>query len=244
MEAHYDEDTLVQGQRRSAERRLDTCRAGQYGYSGRAGTRRPAYPARRAHQAARKQLFPEGGLIMIPGRNLLTMMKPHRFINPWKAIAVNMIANRLGKQDILLDVDVSSKDGLFDAIGRHMEQEYSLSREAVSSSLGRRELLGSTGLGDGFAIPHARVRNLDQIRIAYLRLKSPIPFDAADGNPVFDILVLLVPKEAADEHLQVLAEASRMFDDKRFRARLKQCRDPAEAKHLFDSRHPSSSWFH
>ncbi|MDR3393673.1 MAG: PTS sugar transporter subunit IIA [Parasulfuritortus sp.] len=181
---------------------------------------------------------------MTAGRNLLAMMKPHRFINTWKAINVNLIASRLGKEDILLDVEVSSKGALFDAIGQHMEQEHSLSCEAVASSLGRRELLGSTGLGDGFAIPHARVRNLDRIRIAYLQLKSPIPFDATDGKPVFDILVLLVPKEAADEHLKVLAEASRMFGNKRFRARLRECADPAAAKQLFDSWHSSPSWFH
>jgi len=147
---------------------------------------------------------------------------------------MNLITSRLGTGDILLDEEAPDKEALFEAVGRHMERVHDLPRDSVSAGLGRREMVGSTGLGEGFAIPHCRVRNLDRIRIAYLRLKAPIPFDAPDGKPVSDILVLLVPKEAADEHLKLLAEAAQLFNDKHFRAHLLQCSDPAAVKRLFD----------
>lgn len=171
------------------------------------------------------------------------MMKPGLFINAWRADNLNAaIASYLRPEDIHLDVDIANKPELLDAIGRHMELAHSLPRESVSIGLSRREQLGSTGLGHGVAIPHARVKNLDRILVAYLRPRSPIPFDAPDGEPVTHILVLLVPKEATDEHLRILAEATEMFANRGFRARLRQSGDAAAVKRLFDG-WPQSSWF-
>jgi PTS system nitrogen regulatory IIA component len=155
---------------------------------------------------------------------------------------LDSIANYLRPEDIILDVDVATKAELLDAIGRNLEQAHSLSRESISLGLSRREQLGSTGLGQGVAIPHARVNNLDRILVAYLRPKSPIPFDAPDGEPVSDFLVLLVPKEATEEHLVILADASQRFADSRFRARLRQCGDALAVKLLFDTWRLSPSW--
>jgi len=138
----------------------------------------------------------------------------------------------LGLGNILLDLDVSSQAQLFEVIGRHMEREYAMPQTSVAENLTRRELAGSTGLGEGVAIPHARIKDLERIHALYARLKSPIPFDAPDGKPVFDILVLLVPKQATEEHLMILAEASQMFSDRRFRERLRVCKDILEVKGL------------
>jgi len=143
------------------------------------------------------------------------------------------IADLLPARDIILDLEVANKDQLFDAIGRHMEATHGLPKEWVVLSLSRREQVGSTGLGEGVAIPHARIKDLLCMQLAYLRLKSPIPFSAPDGKPVSDILVLLVPKPATEEHLAILAEASRLFSDADFRERLHQCGEPAAAKKLF-----------
>src|SRR4029077_12160149 len=88
---------------------------------------------------------------------------------------------------------------------------------------------------EGVAIPHARVRNLDRIRVSYMRLKSPIPFDAPDGKPVSDILVLLVPKQATEEHIRILAEATKKLSDQRFREQLRRCKQSLEIKRLFDT---------
>lgn len=148
---------------------------------------------------------------------------------------LNAFSRYLRSEDILLDVEVSGRDQLFDGIGRHMETEYSMPHDEVVAGLSRRERVGSTGLGAGIALPHCRIGNATQIRIAYLRLKTPIPFDAFDGQPVSDILVVLVPKQAVEEHLLVLADIARVFSDRRFMERLHACRSPQEAQSLLSS---------
>ena len=148
---------------------------------------------------------------------------------------MSTIAQYLWPEDILLDIEVSCKDQLFDEIGRHMEREHALPREWVAAGLSRREQVGSTGLGEGIAIPHARVEDLSRIQVAYLRLKKPIPYDAPDGRPVSDVLVLLVPKLATEEHLLILADATQIFADREFREQLHSCRHVLEVKSLFES---------
>jgi nitrogen PTS system EIIA component len=149
--------------------------------------------------------------------------------------SLNTIASYLSQEDILLDIAVSSKAQLFQAIGQHMERVHTLRQDWVVESLTRREMAGSTGLGQGFAIPHARVPGLDRIRVVYMRLKSPIPFDAPDGRPVSEVLVLLVPSPATGKHLRILADAAQMFSDGQFREQIGQCGDPAEIKRIFDA---------
>lgn len=147
---------------------------------------------------------------------------------------MNPIAHYLQPEDICLDVETTSKADLLDAIGRHMERAHSLPHQSVTHALSRREKLGSTGLGLGVAIPHARVTTLNRVLAAYLRLKTPILFDAPDGAPVTHILVLLVPKEASDEHLIILAAASEMFANSRFRDHLLESGEVSAVKRLFD----------
>jgi len=146
---------------------------------------------------------------------------------------LNTIAELLQTEDIVLDLDVATKSQLFEEIGRHMEGRHGMPQAWVVLSLSRREEVGSTGLGEGVAIPHARIKDLDRIQMAYLRLASPIPFAAPDGKPVSDILVLLVPKQATEEHLSILADATRMFSDARFRERLHLCKDSSAVLQLF-----------
>lgn len=149
---------------------------------------------------------------------------------------LSTIAKYLWPEDILLDIEVDSKDQLLEKIGRHMEREHGLSPERVVAGLARREQVGSTALGEGIAITHAKVEELTRIQIAYLRLKRPIHYDAPDGRPVSDVLVLLVPKRATEEHLLILADASQIFADFEFRERLHSCRHALEVKTLFESR--------
>ena len=161
-------------------------------------------------------------------------MKPGLF-QRLKGPAMNTIANYLSPEDILLDVDVPSKRELFDVVGRHMELGHALPLKSIALGLSRREQVGSTGLGQGVAIPHTRVEHLGRMVVAYLRLKSAICFEAPDGIPVSDIVVLLAPKQAAEEHLKVLADAAQMFADRNFRARLQECGDALEVKRVFDA---------
>ena len=149
---------------------------------------------------------------------------------------MNRIADLMLPNDILLDLEISSKSELLEEIGRHMERAHGMPHGSVTASLSHRERIESTALGQGVAIPHARVKDLDRIRIAYVRPKAPIPFDAPDGQPVADILILLVPKQAAEEHLTLLAEATQLLSERRFRERLHACKDPLEVMQLFQAR--------
>ena len=91
----------------------------------------------------------------------------------------------------------------------------------------------ATGLGQGVAIPHARIKGLAQAVAAFVRTRVPIDFAAPDDKPVSEFLVLLVPSHATDEHLQILADVATRFDDPAFRARLRACTGAAEAWALF-----------
>lgn len=148
---------------------------------------------------------------------------------------MNTIADLLRAEDVLLDLDVSSKSQLFEKLGAHLERQHGMPQEWVVLSLSRREQVGSTGLGEGVAIPHARIKDLFRIQLAYVRLRSPIPFDAPDGKPVSDILVLLVPKEATEAHLRILAEATQMFSSPAFRERLHASQQAWEVRQLFST---------
>lgn len=78
-------------------------------------------------------------------------------------------------------------------------------------------------MGCGVAIPHARVKYLLYAVAAFVRMKIPIPFDAPDGKPVGDFFVLLIPQQATETHLSLLAEAAEMFCDVSFREELRIC---------------------
>lgn len=158
-----------------------------------------------------------------------------RIYHPEEEYPLKTIADLLPIEDIVLNPEVVNKAQLLEEIGRHMEARHGMPQAWVVLSLSRREEVGSTGLGDGVAVPHARIKDLDRIQIAYFRLSAPIPFDAPDGKPVTDIIVLLVPKQATEEHLRILAEATQMFSDQGFRERLRLSANVPAAKRQFDA---------
>ncbi len=135
----------------------------------------------------------------------------------------NSVAGLLALNDILLDVDATTRDRVFMEIGKLIEARHGLREHAVVAGLIEREELGSTALGQGVAIPHARLKGLTHPIAAFVRPRLAIPFDAPDGKPVSSLLVLLVPEGATDAHLELLAEAASMFCDKAFRDRLRTC---------------------
>lgn len=146
---------------------------------------------------------------------------------------MNQIAALLPVGNILLDLDAGSKAKLFDAVGALFETANRLSRRLVVDSLLAREKLGSTGLGQGIAIPHGRIRGLAEARGAFVRLKTPIAFDAPDGKPVTQVFVLLVPEQATEQHLQLLSELAQMFSARGFRERLGSATDAVAVAAVF-----------
>jgi PTS system nitrogen regulatory IIA component len=147
---------------------------------------------------------------------------------------MNPVGELLQIDDICLDVDVSSKDQLLEKIAELLARRYRLAAAEVFASLAEREQLGSTGLGHGVAIPHARMKRLSSAAGAFFRTRFPIPFDAPDGRPVSNVLALLVPATATEKHLQLLANAASMFGDRSFRSQLRHCARPSEVKALLD----------
>ena len=133
---------------------------------------------------------------------------------------MNPIAALLPAANIIVDLDVATKAQLFAAVGGMFERNAGLSQQVVAASLAAREKLGSTGLGQGIAIPHGRIHGLRDAQGAFARLRKPVPFDAPDGQPVNLIFVLLVPERATDLHLQILSELAQMFSDQAFREQL------------------------
>jgi len=147
---------------------------------------------------------------------------------------MNQVAELLPVANILLDVEAGSKARLFDVVGALVESSSGLSRSTVVDSLSTREKLGSTGLGQGVAIPHGRIKGLREAQGAFVRLRAPIPFDAPDGKPVAQVFILLVPEQATERHLQLLSELAQMFSEKHFRERLATASNPTELRALFD----------
>ena len=144
-----------------------------------------------------------------------------------------VVAELLRPGDILLHLDVPTKERALEDISRFVAARHGLVAEKLYASLVEREKVGSTGLGQGLAIPHARVPGLSQVIAAFARTADAIPFDAPDGKPVSDLLVILVSRHATEAHLSLLAAAAEMFCNAAFRERLRACADAAAVHAAF-----------
>lgn len=147
---------------------------------------------------------------------------------------MNSVAPLFSPDEVLIDLDVTDKQALFAAIGRLWEEHRGLAASEVVDSLTAREKLGSTGLGQGVAIPHARITGLTEAVAAFVRPKAPIDFDAPDGKPVDYCFVMAAPAQATAQHLQILADVAKMLANARFRDRIATARSQAEIHRLFD----------
>ena len=142
---------------------------------------------------------------------------------------MNQIASLLPLDNVVANLDASSKKRVFEQAGILFENHQSVARSTVYDALFAREKLGSTGLGQGIAIPHGRIKGLKAPVGAFCRLISPVQFDAPDGKPVGLVFILLVPEAANEHHLQLLSELAQMFSDKAF---LDQLGDASDANAL------------
>src|SRR5882724_11815725 len=154
---------------------------------------------------------------------------------------MSLVANLLRADHIVLDLQVSSKKRLFEQAGLLFENHHGLARSLVFDSLFARERLGSTGLGQGVAIPHGRIKGLKDPLCALLRLAQPVPFDATDGNPVSLVFVLLVPEQATDKHLQMLSELAQMFSDQALREAMGRAQDALALHQLITAWRPDAA---
>ncbi|MGQ5525327.1 PTS sugar transporter subunit IIA [Chitinimonas sp. PSY-7] len=152
---------------------------------------------------------------------------------------MNTLTRMCPVEDILLNAKVQNRHQLFEYAAQHLHQRYGLTGEPVAQRLADREKLGSTGLGKGVAIPHARIPGLRAPLALFIRPEHPIAFDAPDGKPVGELLLLLVPEHANQDHLQLLADAARLFCTRTFRATLRAAKTPREVHQLLLEGHQS-----
>jgi len=145
---------------------------------------------------------------------------------------MNLITPLLTLANIQPACETSSKKRLFEQAAQLVQASQGVPSGEVFESLFSREKLGSTALGYGIAIPHGRIKHLTDTACAFLRLKTPIAFDAPDGEPVDLVFVLLAPAAATDVHLQILGELAAMFSDETFRAQLRAAPDAATLHRL------------
>ena len=153
------------------------------------------------------------------------------------------IADFLDDARVVIDLDVSSRKRLFEQMAKLLasrggdaggdDGNDGLDFDTVLHILTRREKLGCTGIGDGIALPHGRSEGLAEPVMAVARLKHALSYDAPDGVPVWLAVCLLVPAEANETHLQLLAALATRFSTPGFSERLKAARSAAElAAHL------------
>lgn len=148
---------------------------------------------------------------------------------------MNPLSNILSVSQVLLDLEAGSKKRVFEQAGMLFETHLGIARAVVFDSLFAREKLGSTGLGQGIAIPHGRIKGLKHAAGAFIRLASAVPFDSPDGRPVNLLFVLLVPEQATEQHLQILSELAQRFAERPFRESLLAAPDAAAVVALFQA---------
>lgn len=128
--------------------------------------------------------------------------------------------------NVLFDLHVSSKKQLFQEMASKLLENPELSevkiesRDIVAGAM-ERERLGTTGVGTGVALPHARIAGIDKVHVAFARLETPLDYDAVDERPVDLVAMLIAPENAGGAHLRALAKVSRRLRRQEMRQRLR-----------------------
>lgn len=133
----------------------------------------------------------------------------------------------LNPQAVLPALRVSSKKQALQELAAHAAGLTGLSEAGIYESLLQRERLGSTGIGEGLAIPHGKLPGLERIYGLMARLEKPIDFEALDGQQVDILFLLLAPEGAGADHLKALARVARVLRDPRVVERIRATRDAA-----------------
>jgi PTS system nitrogen regulatory IIA component len=140
-------------------------------------------------------------------------MKIHKLIEP---------------ERVYLDLSASDVDSALAAVSGVLSESLGLDSQVVTDALVERESLGSTSVGDGFAIPHCKTQGLRQIAIALARFSNGIDFGGVDHEPVSFAFVVLSPTDQPAAHLQVLSQIARVLKRRELRTELRSAADADE----------------
>ena len=125
------------------------------------------------------------------------------------------ISELIGPQSVIAHLRVTSKKQSLQELARKAAEVTGASERAIFDVLLERERLGTTGVGNGIAIPHGKLPGLARLYGLFARLDKPIDFEAIDGKPVDLIFLLLAPDGAGADHLKALARVSRLLRDRK-----------------------------
>ncbi|WP_109261782.1 PTS IIA-like nitrogen regulatory protein PtsN [Hyphobacterium indicum] len=131
------------------------------------------------------------------------------------------LSDLLSADSILGSLSATNRKQALQIMSEAAAAKLDIDSRLIFDAVMERERLGSTGVGDGVAIPHARLEGLDRVFGLFARLKTPIDFDAIDGRPVDLIFLLLAPETSSAEHLKALARISRIFRREDLRSHLR-----------------------
>ena len=139
------------------------------------------------------------------------------------------IKDFISEEGIVFTPSVSSKKAALEILSDTLAyQESNLNKNKVLDALLAREKLGSTGLGEGIAIPHCRVQDLENINVTMLKLEEGVEYEASDDKPVFFLFCLVVPEDANKEHLELLASLAELLDNEQLRKSIQKCSNARE----------------
>lgn len=140
------------------------------------------------------------------------------------------IDDLLGVADVHILANIASKKQLLCKLAELAAQKTGLESAAILTALNEREKLGSTGMGSGIAIPHASLEGLEKITGLFCRLEKPVEFDAADGENIDLVFLLLAPPDGGAEHLKALSRLARLFRQKQM---VRQIREIANTEIIY-----------
>jgi PTS system nitrogen regulatory IIA component len=147
----------------------------------------------------------------------------------------------LSPERMVLGLRSGSKRQLFQELATIAAAATGLDAAVILAALNQREKLGTTGIGAGIAIPHARVKQLTSMTGFFARLATPVDYDALDDAPVDVVFLLLAPEEASTAQLKALARIARLLRDPEVCARLRRESDPLVVYNLLVGRAPGAA---
>lgn len=136
------------------------------------------------------------------------------------------LADILAKRAVLFCTDIKTKRQLFDDLAKLAAELTGKSSVDIFEAISNREELGSTGLGNGIAIPHGKIAGLKGVTAVFARLAEPIEFDAVDDEPVDLVIMLLAPAGAGADHLKALSRVARLLRTEHVVDELRRLDDP------------------
>ena len=136
------------------------------------------------------------------------------------------ISDLLQPDAVLASLKVQSKKQLLQELAARAAAQTQIAERKIFETLTERERLGTTGVGQGIAIPHGRMADLDRIVGVFARLESPLDYDAVDKQPVDLVFMLLAPDAAGADHLKALARVSRLLRNQQALEKLRAATKP------------------